>query len=88
MWSVIAKVCDTLLMSPNQERMSVRLAGVGKLRMMLRYFLHRRTLSGVISNPANSAVSAPSTNLSGLRMMPWCPQRSNQSTAWVKLSLS
>ena len=48
-------------MSPNQERMSVRLAGVGKLRMALRNFRHGHTLSGVISNPANSAVSALST---------------------------
>ena len=87
MRSVIAKTYDAWLMSPNQERMSIRLAGVGKLRMALRYFLHGRTLSGVISNPANSAVSAPSTNLSGLRMMPWRLQRSNQSISWVKLSL-
>ena len=74
-------------MSLNQEHMSVRLAGVGKLQMASRYFLHGHTLSGVILNHSNSAVSAPSTSLSGLRMMPWCPQRSNQSTAWVKLSL-
>ena len=74
-------------MSPNQERMSVRLTGVGKLRMALRNFRHGCTLSGVISNPANSTVSAPSTNLSGLKMMPWRPQRSSLSTAWVKLSL-
>ena len=67
--------------------MSVRLAGVGKLQMALRNFQHGCTLSGVISNPANSTVSAPSTNLSRLRMMPWCPQRSSQPTAWVKLSL-
>ena len=74
-------------MSPNQERMPVRLTGVGKLQMALRYFLHERTLSGVISNPMNSEVSALSTNLSGLRMMPYRLQRSNQLTAWVKLSL-
>ena len=35
----------------------------------------------------NSEVSALSTNLSGLRMMPYRLQRSNQLTAWVKLSL-
>ena len=85
--SVIAKTYDAWLMSPNKECMSIRLAGVGKLRMASRYFLHGCTLSGVISNPANSAVSAPSTNLSGLRIMPWHLQRSNQSTPWVKLSL-
>ena len=67
--------------------MSVRLTGVEKLWMASRYFLHGHTLSGMISNPANSAVSALSTNLSGLRMMPWCLQRSIQLTAWVKLSL-
>ena len=87
MRSVIANAYDTRLMSPNQECMSVRLAGVGKLWMALRYFLHGHTLSGVISNPENSAVSALSTNLSGFKMMPWSPQRSNQLTAWVKLSL-
>ena len=86
-WSVIVYAYDTWLMSPNQKHMSVRLACVGKLWMASRYFLHGCTLFGVISNPVNSAVSAPSTNLSGLRMMPWCPQRSNQSNAWVKLSL-
>ena len=74
-------------MSPNQEHMSVRLAYVGKLWMASKYFLHGCTLFGVISNPVNSAVSAPSTNLSRLRMMPWRPQWSNQSNAWVKLSL-
>ena len=67
--------------------MSVRLAGVGKLRMASRNFRHGNTLSGVISNPANSTVSAPSTNLSRLRMMPWRLQRSSQSTAWMKRSL-
>ena len=72
-------------MSPNHERTSVMLAGVGKSLMALRYFLQGRTLLGVISNPANSTVSAPNTNLSGLRMIPFCPQRSSQSTAWKKL---
>ena len=61
------------------------LPGVGKLRMASRYFLHGHTLLGVISNPANSTVSAPKINLSGLSMIPLCPQRSSQSTAWKKL---
>ena len=87
MQSVIALAYDTWLMNPNQERMSVRLAGVGKLRMASRNFRHGHTLSGVISNPANSIVSVPSTNLSRLRMMPWHLQRSSQSTVWMKLSL-
>ena len=87
MRSVTVKAYDTWLIRPNQECMSVRLAGVRKLQMALRHLLHGRTLSGVISNPANSAGSAPNTNLSGWRMMPWRLQRSNQSTAWVKLSL-
>ena len=87
MWSVTVKAYDTWLMKLNQEHMTVSLAGVGKLRMVSRYLLHGHTLSGVISNPVNSAVSGPNTNLSGCRMMPWHPQRSNQSTAWVKLSL-
>ena len=50
--------------------MSVMFVGLGKLRMALRYFLHGRTLSGVISKPANSTVSAPNTNFSGLRVIP------------------
>ena len=55
------------------------LAGVGKLPMALRYFLHGHTLLGVISNPANSTVSVPTTNLSGLSIIPLveviCPKR-------------
>ena len=46
MRSVIVKAYDTWLMNSNQERMSVRLAGVGKLQMASRCFLHGCTLSG------------------------------------------
>ena len=81
MQSVTGKAYDTWLMKPNQECMSIRLDGVGKLQMALRYFLHERTLSGVISCPTISAVSALNTNLSEWRMMPWRAQRSNQLTA-------
>ena len=31
-------------------------------------------IAGVISNPANSTVSAPNTNLSGLSIILLCPQ--------------
>ena len=81
MRSVAAKAYETWLISPNHERTSVMLAGVGKSRIALRYFLHGRTLLGVISKPANSTVSAPNTNLSGFRIILLCPQRSSQSTA-------
>ena len=70
MRSLAAKAYDTWLMSPNQERTSVMLAGVGKSRIASRYFLHVRTVSLVISKPANSTVSAPKMNLSGLKC-PW-----------------
>ena len=79
--SAVAKAYEIWLTRPNQERMSVMLAGVGKLRMASRYFLQGRTLLGVISKPVNSTVSAPKTNLSGLRVIPWWPQRSSQVTA-------
>ena len=59
--------------------------GVGKLRIASRYFLQGQTLVEVISKPVNSTVSAPNTNLSGLRMMPLWPQLSSHSTAWKKL---
>ena len=87
MRSVAANAYDTWLMRPNQERMSVMLLGVGKWRIALRYFWHGFTLSLVISNPANSTVSAAKTNLSGLRVMPCRPQRSSQLTACLKLAL-
>ena len=79
--SAVAKAYETWLTRPNQERMSVVLPGVGKLWMASKYFLQGRTLLGVISKPVNSTVSAPKTNLSGLRVMPWWPQRSSQVTA-------
>ena len=85
MRSVAEKAYDTWLTKPNQERMSVMLLGVGKWRIASRYFAHGRTLSGVISNPANSTVSAAKVNLSGLRVMPCLPHMSSQLTAWWKL---
>ena len=85
MRSVAAKAYDTWFMSPNQERTLVMFVGVGKSRIASRYFLHGRTLVGVISKPPNSTVSDPNTNLSGLKMMPMWPQMSSHSTAWKKL---
>ena len=85
MRSVVAKAYDTWFMSPNQEHTSVMFVGVGKLRIASRYFLQGQTLVEVISKPVNSTVSAPNTNLSGLRMMPLWPQLSSHSTAWKKL---
>ena len=74
MCSVAAKAYDTWFMSPNQERTSVMFVGVGKSRIVSRYFRHGRTLVEAILKPPNSTVSAPNTNLSGLRMMPLWPQ--------------
>ena len=51
-----------------------------------RYFWLGRTLSRVISNPANSTVSAPNTNFSGLRVMPLLPHKSSHLVAWWKLA--
>ena len=87
MCSVAAKAYDTWFMSPNQEHQSVVFAGVGKSRFVSRHFLHSRTLMEVISKPVNSKVSAPNTNLSGLRMMPLWPQMLSHSTTWKKLSV-
>ena len=85
--SAVAKAYETWLTRPNQERMSVVLAGVGKWLIASWYFLQGRTLVSVISKPVNSTVSAPKTNLSGLRVISWCPQRSGQVTAGKKLSV-
>ena len=71
MCSVAAKAYDTWFMSPNQERTSVMFVGVGKLHIGSKYFLHGLMLVEVILKPANSTVSAPNINLSGLRMMPF-----------------
>ena len=84
MWSAEAKAYDTWLTRPNQERISVMLQGLGKFWIASRYFLAGRTLSRVISNPAKVTVSAPNTNLSGLRMIPWRPQMSSHSIACQK----
>ena len=70
MRSVAVKAYDTWFMSPNQERTSVMFVGVGESRIASRYFLHGWTLVEVILKLANSIVSAPNTNLSGLKMMP------------------
>ena len=45
-------------MSPNHEQTLVMVTGVGKSRMASRYFLHGRTMLGVISKPANSSVGS------------------------------
>ena len=65
MRSVAAKAYETWLISPNHERTSVMLAVVGKSQIASRYFLHGRTLLVVISNPANSTMSATNTKLAG-----------------------
>ena len=87
MRSVAAKAYEAWLISPNHKRTSAMLAGVGKLQIASRYFLHGHTLLGVISNPANSTVTAPNTNLSGLNIILLCPQRTSQLTTWKKLLL-
>ena len=80
---------DTWFTKPNQDLTSVRLCGVGKSEMALMYFVHGRTVSLVISKPANSTSSLAKLNFSGLRVipcLPCLPQVSNQVHAWKKLS--
>ena len=84
--SVMLNAYDTWFTNPNQERMSVRLRGVGKSAMALMYFLQGRTVSLVISKPANSTWSWAKQNFSGLRVIPCLPQVSSQVAAWKKLS--
>ena len=60
---------------------------VRKSHIVSRYFLHGQKLVDEISKLASSAVSAPITNLLGLRMMPLGPQMSNHSTVSKKLSV-
>lgn len=73
-------------MSPNHDRMSVRLFGVGKSAIARVYFLHGRTLLLVISKPANSTVFWANLNFSGFRVIPCLPHMSSHSWAWWKLS--
>ena len=84
--SAMLKAYDTWFTKPNQDRTSVRLCGMGKSEMALIYFLHGRTVSLVISKPANSTSSLAKLNLSGLRVIPCLPQVSSQLAAWKKLS--
>ena len=84
--SAMLNAYDTWFTKPNQDLTSVRLCGVGKSEMALMYFLHGRTVSLVISKPANSTLSLAKLNFSGLRVIPCLPQVSNQLHAWKKLS--
>lgn len=59
-------------MSLNYKRISVMLVGVGKLLMVLRYFLYGCTLFGVILNFANFMVSVSNINLFGLSIISLC----------------
>ena len=68
--SATEKAYDTWFSNPNHECTLVMVLGVGNSRIALRYCLHGLTLSGVISNPANSIVSHPKTNFSGLSVIP------------------
>ena len=62
--SAMLNAYDTWFTKPNQDITSVRLSGVGKSAMALMYFLHGRTMSLVISKPANSNSSLANLNLS------------------------
>ena len=83
----ILSAYDTWLTRPNQDLMSLKLCGVGKSYMALRYFLYGLTESFVISKPANSTSSSTKRKFSGLRVIPCLPQLSSQFAAWKKLSL-
>ena len=65
MWSATAQAEATWLTSPNKLRMSVTFLGVGKSFIDCNTFEHGLTDVSDISNPANSTVSLPKTNLSG-----------------------
>ena len=82
MASAMLNAYDTWLPNPNQERMSVRLCGVGKSAMALMYLLQGRAVLLVISKPANSTLSWAKWNFSGLRVIPCLPQ---VFVAWKKL---
>ena len=84
--SALLNAYDTWLTKPNQDRMSVRLCGVGKSAIALMYLLHGRTVSLVISKPANSTSSWAKRNFSGLRVTLCLPQVSSQFAARKKLS--
>ena len=84
--SAMLNVYATWLTSPNQDRTSVMFLGVGKSRMACRYFPQGRTLSRVITNPANSTSGLQNVNLSGFNVMPFLPQTSSHWMAWKKLS--
>ena len=68
------------------DRTSVREVGVGKSVIAFVCFLHGRTVSLVISKPANSTVSIANLNFLGLSVMPCRPQMSSHSWACRKLS--
>ena len=75
--SVILNAYNTWLTSPNQERTSVMLRGIGNSMMALRNRLHGCTESDVIWKPANSTMSWPNTNFSGLMVFPFHPHMSS-----------
>ena len=77
--SVMLNAYATWLIRPNHDRTSVKELGVGKSVIAFVYFLHGRTVSLVISNPANSTVSIANLNLLGLSVMPCRLQRSSHS---------
>ena len=83
MCSVAVKAHTTWFISPNQGCTSVMFAGVWKSQIAPRYFLHAQTLVEAILKLTNSTVSAPNTNLAGLKMMPLWPEMSSHSTAWI-----
>ena len=65
-----ANVYATWFINPNQERISVRLFGVGKSLMAFVYFSVGFTESGVIVNPAKSTVCCANTNFSRFKTIP------------------
>ena len=84
MRSVTAKAYETWLLSPNQERMSVMLAGVGKSRISSRYFFAWLHIAGRDFKSCKLDSVSPEHELVRVKF-PLCLQRSSQSTAWKKL---
>ena len=78
------KAHDTWLVRPNQDLMSWMFFCVRNPAMAYRNLWHGLTLLLAISNLAKVTVSCPNWNFIGWRVMPLCPHKSSQSTAWKK----
>ncbi|CAL4115972.1 unnamed protein product [Meganyctiphanes norvegica] len=84
-FSAMLNAYATWFTRPNQERMSVKLVGVGKPEIARKYLSPGQTSVMVILKPANSTSSDANVNLLGFRMMPLRPQSSRYCEVCEKL---